>query len=154
MTLVCESNGRRALPPSAGVGPNGGRGAAAVEFAIILPVLLLILFGIVEVGVALYDKAVITNASREAVRAGVVFRVPKLTANEITNVAENYCSNHLVTFGGSTTPSVVVQGAQGNFGNPLTVTVTYTFSGLGFGPMLSAIVGPLQMNATTVMNQE
>jgi len=41
------------------------RGTSLVEFVIILPVLMVILFGIVEFGIILYDKAVITNASRE-----------------------------------------------------------------------------------------
>jgi Flp pilus assembly protein TadG len=41
---------------------NGG---AAVEFAIILPLLIALLFGIVEFGLLLYNKQIITNASRE-----------------------------------------------------------------------------------------
>ena len=44
------------------------RGAAAVEFAIVLPLLLVFVFGIIEFGFLLYDKAVITNASREGAR--------------------------------------------------------------------------------------
>ena len=39
------------------------KGVAAVEFAIILPVLMIIIFGIIEFGLLLYDKQVITNAS-------------------------------------------------------------------------------------------
>ena len=49
------------------------RGASAVEFALILPILICVLFGIVEFGLLMYDKAVITNASREGARAGIVF---------------------------------------------------------------------------------
>jgi Flp pilus assembly protein TadG len=41
---------------------NGG---AVVEFAIILPLLIALLFGIVEFGLLLYNKQIITNASRE-----------------------------------------------------------------------------------------
>jgi len=41
------------------------KGASAVEFAIILPILILILFGIIEFSILFYDKAVITNASRD-----------------------------------------------------------------------------------------
>jgi Flp pilus assembly protein TadG len=44
---------------------NGG---AAVEFAIILPLLIALLFGIVEFGLLLYNKQIITNASREGAR--------------------------------------------------------------------------------------
>ena len=45
-----------------------------VELAIILPILLIVLFGLIEFGFILYDKAVITNASREGARQGIVYR--------------------------------------------------------------------------------
>ncbi|WP_439671347.1 TadE-like domain-containing protein [Cupriavidus necator] len=131
------------------------KGAAAVEFALVLPVLLLIVFGIVELGIALYDKAVITNASREGARAGIVLRSPKPTEDEITAVALNYAKNHLVTFGTKNDPVVdVVSGLGGTFGTPLTVNVSYQYDGLGLGKMLSAIVGPITIGSTSTMNNE
>lgn len=45
-----------------------------MEFALIFPLLLFIVFGVIEFGTALYDKSVVTNASREAARAGVVLK--------------------------------------------------------------------------------
>ena len=42
-------------------------GVAAVEFALILPLLMWVLFGIVNYGILLYDQAVITNAAREEI---------------------------------------------------------------------------------------
>ena len=48
-------------------------GASAIEFAFLLPVLLLFLFGIIEFSVLFYNKAMITNASREGARAGINF---------------------------------------------------------------------------------
>ena len=51
-------------------------GASAVEFAIILPLLVVFVFGIIEFGLIFYNKAMLTNASREAARAGIVFRAP------------------------------------------------------------------------------
>ena len=47
------------------------RGAAAVEFAIVLPILLLLFAGVTEFGIMYYNKQVLTNASREGARAGV-----------------------------------------------------------------------------------
>lgn len=47
---------------------NEERGAAAVELAIILPILLTLLFGIVEFGRAYNASIVVTHAAREAVR--------------------------------------------------------------------------------------
>ena len=71
-------------------------GASTVEFAMILPFLLVILFGIMEFGIILYDKAVITNASREAARSGIAYRNPKLTNAEIKGVAVNYAGSYLI----------------------------------------------------------
>lgn len=45
------------------------RGAAAVEMAIVLPMLLLVLGGIVDLGRALYGQVILTNAAREGARA-------------------------------------------------------------------------------------
>ena len=47
------------------------RGVAALEFVLVFPFLMTVLFGIVDTSLLLCDKAVITNASREAARAGV-----------------------------------------------------------------------------------
>lgn len=48
------------------------RGQAFVEFAIILPILLLLVFGIAEFGRFLYLKNSATNASREGARKAAV----------------------------------------------------------------------------------
>jgi Flp pilus assembly protein TadG len=50
------------------------KGAAVVEFAVILPLLLLIVFGIVEFGFIFYNQAILTNASREGARRAIVFQ--------------------------------------------------------------------------------
>lgn len=57
------------------------KGASAVEFALVLPLLLGLTFGIIEFGILLFDKAVITNASREGARAGVVFTKDLITGD-------------------------------------------------------------------------
>jgi len=76
-----------------------------VEFAIILPLLALLVFGIVELTFALYDKAMITNASREGARVGIVYRIPAVTDSEISSVVNNYLGSHLITFGNKRPPS-------------------------------------------------
>ncbi len=48
------------------------RGAAAVEFALVLPVLLLIIFGIVDMGRMLYTKITLTQAAAAAARAAAI----------------------------------------------------------------------------------
>jgi hypothetical protein len=50
-------------------------GAAAVEFALVASVLITLVFGIVDFGWLLNRTTLITNASREGAREGVVTRV-------------------------------------------------------------------------------
>ncbi len=50
-------------------------GVSAVEFAIVAPLLFLVLFGIISYGIMLYNQALITNAARTGARAGVVYSV-------------------------------------------------------------------------------
>ncbi len=47
-------------------------GAAAVEFALVLPLLLLIIFGIIDFGRMYNDQVTLTEAAREGVRAAVL----------------------------------------------------------------------------------
>ncbi|HHC08093.1 MAG TPA: pilus assembly protein [Actinobacteria bacterium] len=46
------------------------RGAALVEMALVVPVLLVILFGIIELGIAFRDRLTIGNATQTAARVG------------------------------------------------------------------------------------
>lgn len=137
-------------------GPRPCRGASAVEFALILPLLLLLVFGIIETSLALYDKAVITNASREAARAGVVVGKARLSDSDIQQIALRYCDGRLVSLGAqSSAPSVTVQrSANPAPGDPLTVSIAYVYEGFGLGPLYSALAGPIQLTATTVMIYE
>ena len=85
-------------------------GAAAVEFAIILPLLVIFLFGIIEFSLMFYDKAVITNASREGARRGILFSpAPRVDVATIENTVIDYCQNYLVTFGPKQDPVVAVE---------------------------------------------
>ena len=131
------------------------RGTSAVELALILPVFLLLVFGMMELSVALYDQAVITNASREGARAGVVLRNPKLTSAEIQQLVLDYAAGNLITFGAAVTPVVTVtQSTPATFPNPLRVNVSYTYTGLGLGNLLSAISQPVVLSATSSMIHE
>ena len=141
---------------------DGERGTSVAELAICLPLLLLIVFGIIEFGFMLYDKAVITNASREGARAGIVFHHPdRISDGEIITVATNYCSSYLVNLGSTSSPSVNVTRTGSDPGDSLTVTVTYSYTFLVF-PNLRALVsgsggspsGGITLTAQTVMRLE
>ena len=145
-------------------------GVAAVEFAFLLPLLLVVLFGIVNFGVYFYDKAVVTNATREGARAGIVAAVSgngfngsgctAVTDGTLSNgadtgrcVAQNYLNNKLVTFGtpnltvtSANTPSTCTAPNVGTNACTLTVTVTYAYASVGYFDLLLPAV-----TATTVM---
>ena len=133
---------------------QGQRGAAVIEFALILPLLLLLLIGGIDMSLALYDKAVITNASREGARAGIVARNPQISEAEIRQVVQNYTQSALVNLGAGTPPTVSVE--QGSLGADLTlrVSVSYTFQGIGLGDLFSSLGQPWVLSSSTVMVYE
>jgi Flp pilus assembly protein TadG len=51
---------------------RNNRGQAMLEFALVLPILLLLVFGIIDFGIIFFDNLVITQAAREGARVGVV----------------------------------------------------------------------------------
>jgi Flp pilus assembly protein TadG len=59
---------RRMFPSSVHGGSSADRGAAAVEFALLLPLLLLIVLGIVDFGRMLNAQVTLTQAAREGAR--------------------------------------------------------------------------------------
>ena len=130
------------------------RGAAAIEFALVLPVLVLLLLGIIEFSVALYDKAVITNASREGARAGIVFRDPPMTDGEINNVVTSYCQNRMITFGSATQVTTTVLREGTSSGDDLTVRVQYQYQFLAVPKFVVGLASGIQLGAQTVMRME
>jgi Flp pilus assembly protein TadG len=104
------------------------RGSELVEFALIMPLLVFIVFGVVDFGLVMFDKAVITNAAREAARAGIVFAPTRPTETEIRSVAQAYCLTNLVTFGAPVSPTVTVNGAGGGTGGQLEVIISYPYT--------------------------
>ena len=129
-------------------------GVAAVEFAIVLPLLILLVFGVIEFSVALYDKAMITNASREGARTGILFSDPRISDAEIINVVNNYCGNHLITFGGPTGVTTTIQRVGDNPGDSLTVRVAYQYSFLILPTFVTNLTGGINLVAETVMRME
>lgn len=150
------------------------RGVSAVEFALLLPVLVLIIFGIIEFGLIIYDKAVITNASREVARAGITQGANITTIT--TDVVNKYKDN-LISFGsdklGDNANDVVVKiDSNGDsnfenancadfttpFGYPLQVTVNYTYDCLVIAPIMGLFGGnwngTISLNAMTTMRCE
>lgn len=131
------------------------RGVAAVEFAIILIPLVLLVFGTIEFSTLIYDKAMITNASREGARAGIVYSYPnRISDAEIVNVVNTYCSNHMISLGGDSPVGTTITRAGNSSGDPLTVRVSYVYRFLILPSFMAALSDGLSLEAVTVMRME
>ena len=124
-------------------------GASAVEFALLLPVLMMVLFGIIEFGFALYQQAVLTNASREGARLGIVQAVPAITTAQINAAIDNYLTPTGIN--PANVARIITPGAV--TGAPVTVSLTlpYTFMVL---PSLTSVAPQINLTAYTVMRHE
>ena len=150
---------KRARPGPVG-GRRGDEGAAAVEFAIVLPLLLVLLFGIIEFGVLLFDKAMITNASREGARRAILFQDPRPTLGDVQSVVNAYCANHLITFAATPSPPTIATNpamstlTAASAGTNLTVTVTYPFRFLLIPAFVTSITCNVTLSGVTTMRVE
>jgi Flp pilus assembly protein TadG len=125
-------------------------GAGLVEFAVVAPLLAVLLFGLLEFGLSVYSKEVLTSASREAARFGVVYTTPRKTTAEIKAKVQEY----LTKAGFTDTPTINVTGAQGSSGDPLTISVSYPYTFQVLPHFVCSLAGTLTLNANTVMLME
>lgn len=132
---------------------QNNRGVAAVELAICLPILTLLVFGSIEFGLLFYNEQVITNASREGARAGIVAGT---TTDDIIDIVENYCDGKLINLNGAIGSSELEEGAVTvtwpEVGDEdLTVSVSYDYNFL-----LASILGftDKTLSAQTIMRME
>lgn len=93
------------------------RGSSLVEMALTLPIVLMMLFGTLDLGRAVYAQNVITNAAREGARYGVV---PPYDSQAIMDYTETFII-------GLNPDEVTVQTEQPS-ADTVRVTVTYSFS--------------------------
>ena len=148
------------------------RGAQAVEFALMLPFMILIIFAVLDFGFLAYDKMIITNASREAVRKSVVLTGSAWSTAAISQTACNYMKNTLISTATGTRKSDCSGGAAVDpvitvtpsntpaFGDPVTVSISYSVQGFTLGSWYLLGTGPntvgsaITLNSTTAMNHE
>lgn len=71
------------------------KGQSLVEFAILLPVLLLLIMGILEFGLILNSYLTINNSAREGARLGIVSGSNLEINNLITNISPNLDNRNL-----------------------------------------------------------
>lgn len=99
---------------------NNKKGAALVEMALILPLLMLIIFGIFEFGRAMYITNTLNNAAREGARRAAVSPAPI----DIEAYVKSCIPFDKTGLAISTNPSAPSSGAA------VTVTVTQPFQAI------------------------
>jgi Flp pilus assembly protein TadG len=102
-------------------------GQAAVEFALVAPILIALLLAVVQAGMVFHNYITITDAARAAARKAVTARLSGVTLTDIQNAAYSAAgdlnqSDVGVTVADPTDPTFSQAGST------LTVTVTYPYS--------------------------
>lgn len=107
------------------------KGQGIIEFVLILPLLLLIIFGIIEFSRAAYYKTLMNNATKEAIRMVSV-------GSDSSNIADNIKSNVIPLMGDTTASITTSNDDEGNSctkitltpsaGNAMTIYITPTYN--------------------------
>jgi Flp pilus assembly protein TadG len=127
--------------------PNPESGVALIEFAFVLPILLVLAMGMLDFGRAFHTKSLLDQAAREGARVAVV------TSPDVDIVESRV--NAVLASGGIAPTSVTVVGPDAS--NMVTVTVNATFTFIT--PGVFALVGgdygnTIPMAGQTVMRFE
>jgi Flp pilus assembly protein TadG len=130
------------------------RGAELIEFAVVLPLLLLLIAGIVDFGMMFRTYEAVTNAAREGARVGVLpgYDVPDVQARVDAYLAASGLTGAHTT----TVTDVPVATGAGTFSaRSVDLTYTYSFAVLGMAaPLFGGSFGSITLNAVSVMRTE
>ncbi len=118
------------------------RGQAMVEFALVLPILLLLLFGMIEFGRVFHEYLVVTHAAREGARVATLGGTDAEILSSVNIAADSVPATVIVPQG------TRVRGSQ--------VTVTVTSQVPIITPLFSAIIpqNPFPVSGTSIMRVE
>jgi Flp pilus assembly protein TadG len=122
------------------------RGQAVVEFALVVPLLILMMLGIIEMGWVVRNSVTISNAAREGSRAAALGKKTTDISTRITNYASDLTTSVTMQYStdnGANWQNWPADGATYNgvtSGNLIQITVTTTHQQLThFIPYLSGV---------------
>lgn len=122
------------------------KGQAMVEFAVILPILLLLVMGIIEFGLIFNAYLTIQNASREGARYGIT----GASDADIVSLVRSDCSSLQSTY---LTVNVAPAEGSRNSGDTLVISVSYSYHMVT--PIISSLFSNVvALNAQTSMRME
>jgi Flp pilus assembly protein TadG len=124
-------------------------GAELIEFAIALPILLLVLTGILDFAIMFQRYQVVSNAAREGARVAIL---PDFTADDVKTRVKNYLSASGLTAVApdpTVTFSTLALGAGAPTVNVVKVVVKYPHQFVFIGPA-AALIGAGSMADVTL----
>lgn len=125
---------------------RGERGSQLIEFALVFPMLLLVMLGIIDFGLLFQRYEVLTNAVREGARVAVL---PGYGATDVQNRVAQYLTAGGLTGSVTTTVGVPVTSNIGGSCMTLTkVTASYPHTFLFLGPIVGLMGGSGFTNKT------
>ena len=136
------------------------KGSAMVEAAITIPLLLVLMVGIFEVGRAYQTWQVLTNAAREGARMSIT---PSSTPANTTALIRQYMADGQLQNSSTAAVNVDKTSSINVNGTPVSaslVTVDYPFTFIMLQPVVRLVVpgttvgAPITMHATAVMRNE
>ncbi len=125
-----------------------GRGTSTLEFIMVLPLLLLLVYGGAELSRALVTMNVVTQAAREGARVGAVTPPAAFPGAAVARVNAVLAGANLAPADVSVTCS-----APCATDSVVTATVTVNFQTL-FPAVLPALAGPMPLTSTARMRCE
>lgn len=122
------------------------KGQSMVETALILPIIILILTGIIDFGLLFNNYLVITNASREAARQAAVGSSDSELNIMVSNMTSTLDQAKLTT-------TIYPAESLRKKGDEVIITIGY--DNMLLTPVISSIIpNPLHLSAKTVMRVE
>jgi Flp pilus assembly protein TadG len=122
-------------------------GQSLAEFAIVVPIFLIIVFGAVDFSLGLKAWLTVTNASREGARVLVLGQTCTQVTNQTKTVAASLHPQVTVTI----TPG----SCSGVAGDAMSVTVTYQYNSVTpLGHFAQLLTGPITISSTSTMRHD
>ncbi len=125
---------------------NGENGQALVEMALILPLFLLLLFGVIEMGRIGYAYVSVSNAAREGGRVATIGGTDLEIKNTIQNAATALDSISL---------TIIITPLEANRQSGQEVTINVTYPVQLVIPIISNVIpNPVVVSSSIVMRLE
>jgi len=134
--------------------PRGDRGASAVEFALVVPLLLAVLFSIIDLGFAINRYTVLNNATREGVRAASLSASSSQVSQVVNDSLSDLKGKVTITVSCKTPLGGTCGSWDTNHTSGGVAVVTTTYQHAWLTPMGKALSSSLTLSKTSQMRIE